>query len=127
MIFPKSIVKRYNHFYTIMYKDKEMKIITYKFTTALLAAIMLPMAAMAADLSKHEKESITKVCQKVLSQKGYEGYTYKYTDILKAQSDDYSMSGQLHKNGKRFGYNCLLEKKSKLFKVTNIVVNAIGK
>ena len=104
-----------------------MKRITYKFATALLVAAILPMAAMAADLSKHDKESITKVCQKEIAKKGYERYTYKYTDILKAQSGDYSMSGQLHKDGKRFGYNCLLEKKGKVFKMTDIGIDEIGK
>ena len=104
-----------------------MKRITYQFTTALLAAAILPMTAMAADLSKHDKESITKVCQKAIAQKGYKGYSYKYTEILQAQSGGYSMSGQLHKEGKRFGYNCLLDKNGKVFKMTDIVIDEIGK
>ena len=101
--------------------------ITYKFVTALLTAAILPMAAMAADLSKHDKESITKVCQKEIAQKGYEGYTYKYIEILQVQSGGYSMTGQLHKEGKRFGYNCLLEKKGKVFKMTSFGIDEIGK
>ena len=104
-----------------------MKGITHKFVTALLAATILPMTVMAADLSKHDKESITKVCQKAIAKKGYEGYTYKYTDILQAQSGGYSMTGQLHREGKRFEYNCLLGKKGKDFKITNLVINQIGK
>jgi len=100
-----------------------MKRTLIKTTLILISAALLPAAAMA-DISKHEKETVGKTCKTAIAKKGYEGYTYKYTEIMDVHAGGYTMTGQLHKDGKRFGYNCLLGKD---LKITDLVIDKIGK
>jgi len=99
-----------------------MKNTLTKTVTVLLTAAILPTSIMA-DLSKHDKENITASCKKAIGEKGYkEGYTYKYTEVMEVQSGGVSMTGQLHKGSKHFGFNCLLDKK---LKISDLVIDPI--
>ena len=85
-----------------------------KTVSVLIMALFLPVAA-AADMSKDTQESIEKVCKAAIAKKGYKNYTYKYTEIMEVHyGGGYSMTGQLHQDGKRFGYNCLVDKQLNL-------------
>jgi len=79
----------------------------------LISAALLPASVMA-NMSKHEKESVEKSCKAAIAKKGYKDYTYKYTEIMDVRAGGYTMTGQLHKDGKRFGYNCLVGKDMKI-------------
>lgn len=103
-----------------------MKRTIVKTAIILLATALMPATAMA-DLSKHEKETISKICKTAIAKKGYESYAYKYTEIMDVHSGGYSMTGQLHKDGKRFEYNCLLSKKGESLKITDLVIDQLGK
>jgi len=94
-----------------------------KTTILLFATALLPATAMAK-LSKHEKETVEKTCKAAIAKKGYKDYTYKYTEIMDVRAGGYTMTGQLHKDGKRFGYNCLVGKD---LKMTDLGIDEIGK
>ena len=89
---------------------------TKTFTRAalILIAVALLPASVMANMSKHEKESVEKTCKAAIAKKGYKDYTYKYTEIMDVRAGGYTMTGQLHKDGKRFGYNCLVGKDMKI-------------
>jgi hypothetical protein len=85
-----------------------------KTAIVLIMAILLPVTA-TADMSKDTQESIENVCKAAIAKKGYKNYTYKYTEIMEVHyGGGYSMTGQLHQDGKRFGYNCLVDKQLSL-------------
>ena len=95
-----------------------------KSTFMIAALILLPLLALA----NTPKETLTKVetiCKKAIAEKGYEGYTYKYVETLRAHSGNYDMSGQLHKGKKRFEFNCFLNKDAKNLKIEDLVINPL--
>ena len=85
---------------------------------------MLPVLAMA-QLSKNTQEKITVLCKSAIEKKGYSDYTYKYLEVLKAHSGNYGMLGQLHKDKKRFEFNCALNKDIKALKIDDLVINSL--
>ncbi|SFV51160.1 hypothetical protein MNB_SV-6-1457 [hydrothermal vent metagenome] len=95
-----------------------------KTTVAILVAGILPAVA-TADLTKHDKENIVTNCKKEIKKKGYgEGYTYKFIEVMEIDYGGYTMTGQIHKDSKHFGFNCLFDKKQKF---TDIAIDPISK
>jgi len=85
---------------------------------------ILPTLAMA-ELPNNAQNKITELCKGAIEKKGYSAYEYKYVEILKAQSGNYSMTGQLHKDAKRFEFNCALNKALKTLKIEELVIEEI--
>lgn len=100
---------------------------THKTKSMLLAGVllsMLPISAMA-ELSPKAKEQVETLCKNAIVKKGYEDYTYKYVNTIKAQSGNYSMTGQLHKETKRYEFTCALNKELKTLKIEDLVINPL--
>ena len=85
---------------------------------------MLPVTAMA-ELSKHDQDKIVKICKGTIEKEGFVDYTYKSVDVLCSQSGNYGMSGQLHKDSKRYEFNCVLNKEIQSLKIKDLVINSL--
>ena len=94
--------------------------------TILTGAIlsMLPVLTMA-QLPNKAQAKITGLCKSAIEKKGYSDYTYKYVEVIKAQSGNYGMTGQLHKETKRFEFNCALNKDLAALKIDDLVINSL--
>ncbi len=93
-------------------------------TLKIVVLALLPMLALA-NTSGETLKKVETICKKAIAKKGYEGYTYKDVETLKAHSGNYDMSGQLHKGKKHFEFNCLLNKDAKNLKIENLVINSL--
>ena len=91
----------------------------------LSSLLLLLPAGLMADLSKQDELKITKLCTKAISKKGYDDYTYKYIEILRAHSGNYAMMGQLHTDSKHYEFNCALNKKIKALKIIELVIGSL--
>jgi len=98
---------------------------TLKKSVILSSLLLLVPMGLMADLSKQDESKITKLCTDAIGKKGYADYTYRYIEILRAQSGNYAMMGQLHKESKHFEFNCLLNKNINALKIDDLVVNAL--
>lgn len=85
---------------------------------------MFPITAMA-ELSKHDQDLIVKICKGAIEKEGFIDYSYKSVDVLRAQSGNYGMSGQLHKDSKRYEFNCVLNKEIQSLKIKDLVINSL--
>jgi len=85
---------------------------------------LLPVFAMA-QLTKDTEAEITNLCKQAIEKKGYIGYTYKYVEIARAQSENYGMLGQLHKGKKHFEFNCFFNTDSKALKIEELAVGSL--
>lgn len=97
-----------------------------KITLAIALLSSLPVLSMA-ELSKNDQAKISEVCKSAIAKKGYDKFEYKYVDILRAQSKNYSMTGQLHKEGKRFEFNCFFNKELKKLTLEELAIAPLGK
>lgn len=97
-----------------------------KITVVLVILSSLPVLSMA-DLSKSDQAKISEVCKSALTEKGYDTFEYKYVEILRAQSGNYGMTGQLHKEGKHFEFTCFFNKDLKKLTLEEFVVEPLGK
>ena len=99
---------------------------TFRKSILLSSSLLLPVGVMA-DLSKQDELKITKLCTTAISKKGYEGYNYKYIDLLRSQSENYAMMGQLHKEGTEpYEFNCFLNTKIKALKIVELVIEPLN-
>ena len=94
-----------------------------KYTPKVAALMMLPLLTLAKTYETPQK--IETVCKEAIAKKGYGEYTYNYVEILRVHTGSYDMSGQLHKGGKRYDFNCLLNKDAKHPKIEDLVINPI--
>ena len=97
--------------------------IKYGITTVAILTVM-PVLAMA-NLSENAQQKITSLCKSAIEKKGYSDYTYKYVEVDQAQSGNYSMIGQLHKDAKRYEFNCVLNKNIESLKIEDLVINSL--
>ena len=100
-----------------------MEKIKYGITTVAILTVM-PVLAMAKP-SENAQKKITSLCKSAIEKKGYGGYTYKYVDVDQARSGNYSMLGQLHKDAKRYEFNCVLNKDIESLKIEDLVINSL--
>ena len=100
---------------------------THKTTRILLTGTLLSMLPVfvMAELTPKAKEQIETVCKSAIVKKGYGDYSYKYVEVLKAQSGNYGMIGQLHKDTKHYEFNCALNKDIKALKIEELVINSL--
>ena len=98
------------------------KIKSLVITATLLS--MLPVTAMA-ELSKHDQNKIVKICKEAIAKEGFGDFTYKSVDGDRAQSGNYGMVGQLHKDSKRYGFNCVLNKEIGSLKIKDLVIGGL--
>ena len=95
-------------------------------TLTVLLLSIIPVITLA-DMSKEEIKKVNNLCQNAIAKKGYGDFEYRYVEILQAQSKNYTMTGQLHKEGKRYEFNCFLNKESKALKIEELIIEALGK
>ena len=86
--------------------------------------LVLPIGVMA-NLTKQDEIKITNLCTTAINKKGYSDYTYKYIDLLRAQSGNYAMMGQLHKDSKHYEFNCFLNKEIKSLTIIELVIESL--
>ena len=98
------------------------KIKSLVMTVTLLST--LPVTAIA-ELSKHDQDKIVKICKEAIEKEGFGDFTYKFFDVLRAQSGNYGMSGQLHKDSRRYEFNCVLNKEIGSLKIKDLVINGL--
>ena len=99
---------------------------TLKKAVTLSSLLLLVPMGLMADPSKQDELKITKLCTNAITKKGYADYTYKYIDLLRAQSGNYAMMGQLHKDSKHYEFNCLLNTKIKALEIIELVIGSLN-
>ena len=85
---------------------------------------ILPIVTLA-QLPQNTQENIISLCKSAIEKKGYSDYTYKYVKVAKAHSGNYGMTGQLHKDTKRYEFNCALNKDIKALNIEDLVINPL--
>ena len=95
-------------------------------TLSTLLLSIIPIITLA-DISKEEIKKVNDLCQNALTKKRYRDFAYKHIEILRTRSKNYSMTGQLHKEGKRYEFNCFLNKEIKNIKIEDLVIKGLEK
>lgn len=101
---------------------------TYNIKHLIISAAIVSLLPVLANakLTKSAQEKITSICKNAIEKKGYSDYTYKSIDVDQARSGNYGMIGQLHKDSKRYEFNCVLNKEIESLKLKDLVINPLN-
>ena len=119
----KVINAKIHHLYN--FKKGTFMLITLKKSITLSALLLLLPMGLMANLSKQDKSEVTKLCTDRIAEKGYKDYTYQNTEVARSHSGSYAMTGQLHKDGKYYEFNCVLNTDIKALKIEGVAIDSI--